>query len=237
MKEHIQNATLAGGVSVGATADMMLTPCGAIVMGSLAGLVSTLGYRYVSPYLTTKWKINDTCGVNNLHGMPSLMGGLLSVLMAAIATPAMYDQFNADPSQSSLHEVFPHAGRYNASTGQWQGGGGTWGEGGWSGGKQAGRQLLAMVVTLLFAVGGGALTGLLMMCVARWQAAHRPMDNNHLALNASNSIVYPEDLPKEQLFDDAFFFQEEEEEFMQPVNNNHFPSVYLGGQNNTAFQK
>ena len=30
---------------------------------------------------------------------------------------------------------------------------------------------------------------------------------NHLALNTTQSIVYPEDLPKEQLFDDAFFFQ------------------------------
>ena len=35
--EHIQNATLAGGVSVGATADMILTPLGAIIMGCLSG--------------------------------------------------------------------------------------------------------------------------------------------------------------------------------------------------------
>merc|ERR1719499_1000327 len=59
--EHIQNATLAGGVSVGATADMILTPLGAIIMGCLSGLVSTLGYRYVTPYLTKKWKVTDTC--------------------------------------------------------------------------------------------------------------------------------------------------------------------------------
>ena len=36
--EHIQNATLAGGVSVGATADMILTPLGAIIMGCLSGV-------------------------------------------------------------------------------------------------------------------------------------------------------------------------------------------------------
>ena len=45
--EHVQNATLAGGVVVGGTADMMLTPGGAVVVGALAGVVSTLGFRYV----------------------------------------------------------------------------------------------------------------------------------------------------------------------------------------------
>jgi len=137
--EHIQNATLAGGVSVGATADMILTPLGAIIMGCLSGLVSTLGYAYVTPYLTKKWKVTDTCGVNNLHGMPSLMGGLLSVILAAMASPAMYDQFNSDMSKSSLHEIFPHAGHFNTTLNQWQDDKVFWGEGGWSGPKQAGR--------------------------------------------------------------------------------------------------
>ena len=101
------------------------------------------------------------------------------------------------------------------------------------------RQMLAILVTLLFALGGGALTGLLMMCVARiqvnifviiivivvgiiiivqkkeivtkirFQNSYNKQQNNaiHLVLNTTQSIVYPEDLPKEQLFDDAFFFQ------------------------------
>ena len=46
--EHIQNATLAGGVAVGAAADMILTPFGALVIGSLAGAWSTIGYEHVS---------------------------------------------------------------------------------------------------------------------------------------------------------------------------------------------
>ena len=51
--EHIQNATLAGGVSVGATADMILTPLGAIIMGCLSGaaIVSSLDVlgKHVKP--------------------------------------------------------------------------------------------------------------------------------------------------------------------------------------------
>ncbi|XP_045401331.1 ammonium transporter Rh type B isoform X7 [Lemur catta] len=40
---HIQNAALAGGVVVGTSSEMMLTPFGALAAGFLAGMVSTLG--------------------------------------------------------------------------------------------------------------------------------------------------------------------------------------------------
>lgn len=46
LQVHIQNATLAGGVAVGATADMPLNPWGAVVIGCLAGLISTVGFRF-----------------------------------------------------------------------------------------------------------------------------------------------------------------------------------------------
>ena len=41
----VQNASLSGGVAVGAIADLMIQPYGAFFMGSLCGIVSTLGYR------------------------------------------------------------------------------------------------------------------------------------------------------------------------------------------------
>ena len=94
--EHIQNATLAGGVAVGASAEMMLTPGGAIVVGALAGILSTLGFNYVQPALQKKLKVHDSCGVNNLHGMPGLLGAVISVIMAGIATPTSYDKFSGD---------------------------------------------------------------------------------------------------------------------------------------------
>ena len=46
--EHVQNATLAGGVAIGASADMMLRPWAALTIGSVAGLISTLGYKYLT---------------------------------------------------------------------------------------------------------------------------------------------------------------------------------------------
>ena len=106
----------------------------------------------LQPYLVRKFKICDTCGVNNLHGMPAIFGGLLSVLIAGIATPEQYDQFNIDRDdldKSSLHEIFPQDG--------WKGG--------WTAGKQAIMQLAAMVVTLVIAVVGGLITGLSAVCL------------------------------------------------------------------------
>jgi ammonium transporter Rh len=60
IKVHVQNATLAGGVAVGAVADMFIRPYGAMVIGSLGGIISTLGYIYLTPLLR---RINfyDTC--------------------------------------------------------------------------------------------------------------------------------------------------------------------------------
>ena len=51
---------------------------------------------YLQPFLLSKLRIHDTCGVNNLHGMPGLLGGLLSVLVAGIASSDTYDKFNID---------------------------------------------------------------------------------------------------------------------------------------------
>jgi len=78
---HIQNSTLAGGVAIGATARLAMGPSAALMVGLVAGSVSVLGYYYSSPFLEEKLGLYDTCGVANLHGYPSVVGGLLSILL------------------------------------------------------------------------------------------------------------------------------------------------------------
>jgi len=48
LKVHIQNATLAGGVAVGTMADMIIQPWAALLIGTLAGVLSVVGYRIIT---------------------------------------------------------------------------------------------------------------------------------------------------------------------------------------------
>ncbi|NWX19551.1 RHAG protein, partial [Aegotheles bennettii] len=80
----IQNATLAGGVAVGTCADMSIHPFAAMCIGSIAGIISVLGYHFLTPLLESKLNIQDTCGVHNLHGLPGILGGIAGIIVTAI---------------------------------------------------------------------------------------------------------------------------------------------------------
>jgi ammonium transporter Rh len=80
------NATLAGGVAIGATCNVV-TPAMAFIVGILAGTLCVIGYVFIQPAMERKFKLVDTCGVHNLHGMPGLLGGLIVIMITpAIAT-------------------------------------------------------------------------------------------------------------------------------------------------------
>ena len=49
---HIQNSTLAGGVVMGVAAHLDIYPAAAIACGAVVGLVSVLGYRFLTPFLS-----------------------------------------------------------------------------------------------------------------------------------------------------------------------------------------
>lgn len=67
---HVQNASLAGGVAIGSSANLRLPPAASLAVGLVAGTLSTWGYEVVSPALEKKCGVSDTCGVANLHGAP-----------------------------------------------------------------------------------------------------------------------------------------------------------------------
>lgn len=87
----IQNATLAGGVSIGCVANMNIGCSGAIGIGFVAGTISTYGFNVIQDKLDT-WGIHDTCGVHNLHAIPSVIGAVASVIVC------LADRDNVDVS-------------------------------------------------------------------------------------------------------------------------------------------
>jgi ammonium transporter Rh len=46
--------------------------------------LSTAGYQYIKPFLADKMSLHDTCGVNNLHGMPAILAAIVSIVTCAI---------------------------------------------------------------------------------------------------------------------------------------------------------
>lgn len=169
--EYIQNASIAGGVMVGASADMMLTPAGAITAGSLGGFVSTCGFKWVSPFLQNKMKIHDTAGVNNLHGMPGIMGGIISIIMAAIATPEQYSHHVKHKhtfGNESLLEVFPGLATGTTNMGQ------------------ARLQLAALATTMAIAIVGGLITGVILKLVGKFDS----IEDDDLYNDERNIVIH-----------------------------------------------
>ncbi|XP_075976802.1 rhesus blood group-associated glycoprotein Rh50 [Anticarsia gemmatalis] len=132
---HVQNSTLAGGVAIGSVCNLFISPGIAIAIGIGAGVLSVFGYRFLTPALE-KIGVQDTCGVNNLHGMPGVYSGILSIIFAALATSANYG--------TELGNIF-----------------GAMEDGSRSAGTQALYQLAALGVTLVLSYGTGFITGLL----------------------------------------------------------------------------
>ncbi|XP_061820144.1 rh family, C glycoprotein a [Nerophis lumbriciformis] len=136
---HIQNATLAGGVAMGTAAEFMIMPYGALIVGFLTGIISTFGYLFITPFLEKYLKLQDTCGVHNLHAVPGMLGGFTGAIVAAAATEAVY-------GEEGLRATFDFEGEFeNRSVG-----------------TQGGFQAAGTCVSIAFGLVGGAIVGLIL---------------------------------------------------------------------------
>lgn len=83
----IANAALAGGVAIGATCDH-ISHFGALIIGVIAGIISTFGFAILQQKQQKFHKIIDSCGVSNLHGIPGIFGGLAALFVVDGLEPA-----------------------------------------------------------------------------------------------------------------------------------------------------
>jgi hypothetical protein len=80
--EDVLNATVAGGVAIGATCDTLPNMGLALLIGVIAGICSSLGFNYLNHWFQKTGFLHDTCGVANLHFIPGVIGGLASAIVA-----------------------------------------------------------------------------------------------------------------------------------------------------------
>ena len=74
----IANAALAGGVAIGSTCNYA-NHISSIIIGLIAGAISTLGFVLLQDKQKKFFKAVDACGVTNLHGLPGIFGGLATI--------------------------------------------------------------------------------------------------------------------------------------------------------------
>ncbi|XP_028044921.1 ammonium transporter Rh type B isoform X2 [Monomorium pharaonis] len=198
---HVQNSTLAGGVAIGTAAGMMCEPLGALIIGAVSGIISVLGYKYLTPIIQKHLHIHDTCGVHNLHGMPGVLAAFFGALMAGLATEATYDYslYEIFPARAPSAETFKFSEmrdyNYRISAGFNR-----------TAYQQAGYQLLALAVTLGISIVSGLITGLFLRTMfCGW-------------------------LTEQQKFDDAVVWELEDEsqvEFGKNRNDNTCPNDHI----------
>lgn len=83
--EVLLNATLAGGVMMGAAADIITGPGYCMIAGAIAGAISAFGYLKLNTWCQKKFNLHDTCGVQFLHGIPGFLGSITCVIAVACA--------------------------------------------------------------------------------------------------------------------------------------------------------
>lgn len=114
----VQNVTLAGGVTVGASVDMMISPAASYALGMMGCTACMLGYKYLSPFLARRFRIQDQCGIHNLHGLTGLIScaaGICAILLASeeVYGPSLYEIFThrapveGDPKLRQLQMLIP----------------------------------------------------------------------------------------------------------------------------------
>uniref|UniRef100_A0A8C5VD86 Ammonium transporter AmtB-like domain-containing protein n=1 Tax=Microcebus murinus TaxID=30608 RepID=A0A8C5VD86_MICMU len=81
---HIHNAVLAGGVAVGASCHLISSPWLAMVLGFVAGLISSAGAECLPVCFNQVLGVHDTCGVYYTFSLPGLLGGITYIVLLTL---------------------------------------------------------------------------------------------------------------------------------------------------------
>uniref|UniRef100_A0A665VU34 Ammonium transporter AmtB-like domain-containing protein n=1 Tax=Echeneis naucrates TaxID=173247 RepID=A0A665VU34_ECHNA len=180
----IQNVTLAGGVTVGASVDMMISPAAAYALGIMGCTACFFGYKYLTPFLAHHMRIQDQCGIHNLHGLTGLISstaGICAILLATEETygPSMYQIFShrappeGDPKLLELQRMIPGLKPGLGRTAQ----------------EQALYQVAAVFSTIAASAIGGLVTGFIMKLPSMASPADRDCFDDELFFDMPSDFV------------------------------------------------
>jgi len=127
--QDVMNACLAGGVLIGSSCNFIVYPAISILIGAVAGMMTTFGLERSNEYMTVKYNLYDTCGVQYLHGIPGILGALIS---AAIIVTRDYTIYELNERKFGIDYSFS---------------------------EQAGYQILGMLICVVVPAVFGTLTG------------------------------------------------------------------------------
>ena len=147
--------------------------------------------------------------MHNLHGMPGVLGSLISCIVVSFATKDVYGD--------SLNDIFKYIGKD-----------------GYTGHDQAVNQFLAFLVTMIFAIVGGLMTGFVLKAIGHVQELDKPKEGTtvmKMAASIQGSIAsvagFQTINPEEALFSDEIFFEVHQDEKIRRASVNELRRASL----------
>ena len=83
--EVLLHATLAGGVAMGSASNMIFSGYLSMIVGVVAGVLSSIGFLFVNKSQKKTIQLHDTCGVLFTHGFPGIVSGIASAFVTFTA--------------------------------------------------------------------------------------------------------------------------------------------------------
>lgn len=166
--EDILNASLAGGVIIGAPSGVLSNVGAAMAIGFIGGIISTFCFMKLNAALKNSIGLHDTCGVHNLHGIPGLLGGILSAIIIAAYQSVDLDQTGKE-NLNFYEEIAAADGRTYS--------------------EQAGIQIAGTFISLGIAIVFGVITSLFLRCVYQFDDVDFYEDKIYFALPQEPEVV------------------------------------------------
>ncbi|XP_066960706.1 ammonium transporter Rh type A-like isoform X1 [Macrobrachium rosenbergii] len=153
----IQCGLVSGFVAVGAVANVMIQPYGALLLGGFGSASCIFARHSIRTYLKSRFGVHDVSCAGVSHGVGGLVGGLAGAVMALVAAenglygnsvyqlyPAMSPVAGSDELAEVKKNLIVKAGDGRSPLSQFS------------------YQLLHLIVTTCVAAAGGTVTGLLL---------------------------------------------------------------------------